>query len=363
MTIHSVYCRGQCMLGLFDASEGKLILSRVQGNSVCRMEPRVHGVKYEADGTDLRKEHDSVDLLALRRERNAKLIEAFGSQRRKRQLANARAGRVDATQVAAGDAMLNLIRSTGADPGRKEDVIQRHLADRNIPPHNPSGSSADEAYPFESIVPAAIRDSIATSLLEQAVSDPSMLDDVKHTFGKYVASRIHESSSFHATDDSHSQRVVCLAFLGHLLQLLTNPKRLFIRIKTDAGGIQSAAEGLRIPTSTLEGILGLFYTRESMDDGAKYVMDKRNRNLMLSWCLTLAIRAERESILPAFAFQKLVEELKMKSAEVANIFRELGCKTKRSNQSYLVSLLHHNPGEEHVTLATSFPALKLGARK
>ncbi len=351
------------MLGLFDKDKGKLTLSGVQGDSVCRMEPRIHGVKYEAGETDSRKENDSVDLLALRRERNAKLIEAFGSQRRKRQLANARAGRVDASQVAAGDAMLNIIRATESDPVRKEDVIQKHLADKNIPPHNPSGCSADEAYPFESIVPANIRDSVDTTLLHQALSDESVLGDVRQTFGKYVASRVDGSTSFHGSDDSFSERIVCLAFLGHLLQLITNPKRLFIRIKTDAGGIQSAAEGLRIPLSTLEEILQLFYTREPMDDGAKYVMDKRKRNLLLAWCLTLSIRAEPESILPAFAFQKLAEELKMKPADVANIFRELGCKTKRSNQSYLVSLLHHTPGEEQVTLAMSFPALKLGARK
>lgn len=351
------------MLGIFDQESGKLTLSGVRGDSICRMEPRIHGVKYDADGSDSRKENDTVDLLALRRERNAKLIEAFGSQRRKRQLANARAGRVDASQLTAGDAMLNIIRATESDPGRKEDVIQRHLAVKNIPPHNPSGTSADEAYPFESIVPQSIRDSINTSLITQAMSDPTVLGDVTHTFGKYVASRLDGSASFYGKDDSLSNRVLCLAFLGHLLQFYTNPKRLIIRVKTEAGGIKSAAEGLGIPTSTLEGILDLFYTRESMDDGAKYVLDKRNKNLMLTWCLTLAVRAEPDSVLPVFAFQQLSEGLKMKAVEVATIFRELGCKTKRSNQSYLVSLLHQNPGEEQVTLAMSFPALKLGARK
>lgn len=351
------------MLGVFDKKAGKLILSGVQGNAICRMEPRIRGVKYEADDMDSRKENESVDLAALRRERNAKLIEAFGSQRRKRQLENARAGRVDASQVAAGDAMLNIIRATQSDLANKEDVIKKHLAERNIPPHNPSGRSANEAYPFKSIVPASIRDSLDTSLITQALSDASIIDDVKQTFGSYVASRIENSSSFHGSDDAFPDRVICLAFLGHLLQIFTNSKRLLIRIQTDTGGIRSAAEGLKMPTSTLEGILSLFYTKETMEDGSKYLMDKRKRNLLLSWCLTLAIRAEPESILPSFAFQKLTEQLKMKPAEVANIYRELGCQTKRANQTYSVSLLHQKPGQDEATLGTSFPALKLGARK
>eukprot|EP00889_Picochlorum_renovo_P000523 jgi/Picre1/27553/NNA_000520.t1 len=155
------------------------------------MQPRIHTVSYEEDASMNREETATgSDLAELRRERNAKLIEAFGSQRRKRQLATAKAGRVDASQISAGDAMINIIRSTEADPGKREDVIKKTLADRNIPPHNPEATTPEDAYPFDSIVPRIIQDSIDTSLLTQALSDGSILGDVKQKFGKYVASRV-----------------------------------------------------------------------------------------------------------------------------------------------------------------------------
>lgn len=355
-------CIFRLLVGTFDPSAGRFTLSGVFGSSISRMEPRIQGVKYEADGTESRKEVDSSDLLTIRRERNAKLIEAFGSQRRKRQLANA--GKVDATQLSAGDAMLNIIRSTKSDPGKREDVIKTALSDRNIPPHNAAGTTADEAYPFNLIIPASVYDSIDSSLLVQALADRSILGDVRSRFGPYVASRVGGANTLNESAESFNDRIRCLAFLGHLLSFLTNPKRLLIRIQTDSGGISSVAEGLQMPASTLEGILGLFYSREDMEeDGTKYIMDKRKRNLLLAWCLVLAVRAEQDSFLPSFAFQNLTEQLKMKSAEVASIFRELGCQTKRANQSYAVSLLRQIPGEDPVTLDMSFPSLKLGGRK
>ncbi|KAI8112535.1 hypothetical protein M9434_003858 [Picochlorum sp. BPE23] len=352
------------MLGVFDRAAGRLTLSHVQSNGIIRMQPRIHTVSYEEDASMNREETATgSDLADLRRERNAKLIEAFGSQRRKRQLATAKAGRVDASQISAGDAMINIIRSTEADPGKREDVIKKTLADRNIPPHNPEATTPEDAYPFDSIVPRIIQDSIDTSLLTQALSDGSILGDVKQKFGKYVASRVGAASNFATTDDKLPNRILCLALLGHLLSLYTDGKRLIIRVKTDAGGIQATAQGLGIPTSTLEGILSLFYSREEMDDGTKYIMDKRKKNLLLAWCLVLAIRAEPDCLIPSFAFQILCEQLKMKPAEVASVYRELGCQTSRSRQSYQVTLLKQKLGQDPVTLDMSFPALKLGARK
>lgn len=365
LSFYDWVCRSShVMLGVYDRSSGRLTLSPVQSNSVIRMEPRIHNVSYEEDATMSRQGAVAgSDLAELRRERNARLIEAFGSQRRKRQLANAKAGRVDASQLSAGDAMINIIRSTEADPGKREDVIKKTLADRNIPPHNPEATTPEDAYPFDSIVPRNIQDSIDTSLLTQALSDGSILGDVKQRFGKYVASRVGAASNFATTDDKLPNRILCLALLGHLLSLCTDGKRLIIRVKTEAGGIQTTAEGLGIPTSTLEGILSLFYSREDMDDGAKYIMDKRKKNLLLAWCLVLAIRAEPDCLMPSFAFQILCEQLKMKPAEVASVYRELGCQTSRSNQSYQVTLLKQKLGQEPVTLDMSFPALKLGGRK
>ena len=168
------------MLGVFDQEKGKLTLSDIKSGAICRMEPRIHGIKYDASAQDAPKEDESNDLLALRRERNARLIEAFGSQRRKRQLANAQAGRVDGSQLGGGNAIINLIRSSksaATTTGTKEDVIKQSLANRNIPPHNPDATTAEDAYPFDSIVPAIVQDSIDTTLLKTALDGSKDAED------------------------------------------------------------------------------------------------------------------------------------------------------------------------------------------
>lgn len=373
--------RARLMLGVFDASKGKLTLSGVRGDTVCRLEPRIHGVKYEPAPKEAPKEDEANDLLALRRERNARLIEAFGSQRRKRQLANAQAGRVDASQIGGGNAIMNIIKSSesaAATAGSKEEFIRRALADRNIPPHNPEATTPDAAYPFDSIVPGVIRDAIDTSFLQRAVDSgdevPDTLSEVRRTFGSYVASRVGASSGFDAQDGALDSRFVSLAFLGHLIPFYTNPKRLIIKIQsgptadgTDGGGgVAGCAEGMKMAASTLEGILSLFYNRESSDgdDGpSKYVMDKRRRNLLLTWILTLAVRSEPSSVLPAHATKKLVEELRLKPAEVAAVFRELGMTPIRSGQSYSVRLLQGGQPGEQGTLEAAFPDIRMPRAK
>lgn len=292
-----------------------------------------------------------------------RLIQAFGSQRRKKQLHNAQAGRVDASQLTSGDAMLHLIRSTKADPGVRSDVIKESLSHRNIPPHNTKATTPDEAYPFDQIVPKIIRDSLDTSLLERACKDNSVLSEITKVLGPYVASRVAGSTLINVSSLSHLERTNCLVYLGYLLKFASDMGKLVIRVKTEQGGIQAVAEKFHMSTSLLEGILDLFYSREDLDDGSKYILDKTKRNLMLAWCLLLSVRAEPESTLPSFAFQTLCEQLKMKPVDVAAMFRELGCLTKRESNGYIVTLLKSSLHDEPKTLEDSFPPLKLGGKK
>ena len=356
-----------------------------------RMEPRIRGRKYVSNKLDDELQSAPGDAIELRRERNARyvtmlmdfdaqasedvpivycivlmvcrLIQAFGSQRRKKQLLNAQAGRVDASQLTSGEAMLHLIRSTKADPGIRAEVIKESLSHRNIPPHNSKATTADEAYPFDQIVPKIVRDALDTSLLEKACQDNSVLSEITKVHGPYVASRVAGSTLINSSSSSHLDRTNCLVFLGYLLKFASDMGKLVIRVKTEKGGIQVVAEKFHMTTSLLEGILDLFYSREDMDDGSKYILDKTKRNLMLTWCLLLAIRAEPESTLPSFAFQTLCDQLKMKPVDVAAIFRELGCLTKRAPGGYIVTLLKSSLDEDSKTLEDSFPPLKLGGKK
>ena len=68
-------------------------------------------------------------------------------------------------------------------------------------------------------------------------------------------------------------------------------------------------------------------------------------------------------MLPAHATKKLVEELRLKPAEVAAVFRELGMTPIRSGQSYSVRLLQDGQPGEQGTLEAAFPDIRMPRAK
>jgi len=312
---------------------------------------------------------------AERRERNARLVEEFGSQRRKRQLASAKAAQVDATQVSSGDAVLGLIATAGRNLGSRESVIAASLAHRNIPPHNPAAHTAEEAYRMEDIVPVSVADALEVRRLFPAATKPEYCSELRSSkaFGEgYVLSRLTVLDT--NDQDIREERARGLVLLGHLLKLLTGRQGAVVRGRPSDGGLAVAADRLRMAPSVLDFILDLFYTQESATaesselGDVRFVLSREKRGLMLAWALVLAIRIEPYCVLEPNAFEALSTELKMRAGEVALQFRELGCVTIRTTAGgggiagYKVSLMPAAK-EEEKTLADYFPALKLGAKR
>lgn len=362
-------------LGVYDKRTGTLQVAPVETARLLRMEPRARSLVYEVAGS---KDQASEAAAMERREHNARLVQEFGSQRRKRQLAAAKAAQVDANQVSAGDAVLGLLATAGKGTGTKEEVISASLAHRNIPPHNPKARTADEAYRTDDLVPPSVRDALEVRKLFPAENKPEYRSELRKskTFGEgYVLSRLHVLA---ATDtEVRETRARCLVFLGHLLKLLTGRQGSVLRSRSADGGLAVLADKLRMAPSVLDGILQLFYSREAGgDEGGdnRYILSKEKRGLMMAWALLLAVRAEPHSVMDPAAFQTLCDELKLKGGDLAGLYRELGCVTLRTSTGaaggpaagapktgYKVSLM---PGaEEEKTLADYFAPLKLGGKK
>ena len=163
-------------------------------------------------------------------------------------------------------------------------------------------------------------------------------------------------------------RAQCLVLLGHLLKLLT---RWGAVLKCKEGeGVAELAGKLQMAPSVLEGLLDLFYSRESGAEVLKWSLPKEKRDLMLGWALVLAVRAEAQSTLEVEPFRALVEELKMRPADVVARLRELGCaclpvssagEGAKRGSAYRVSLMP--PTDEPTPFGQRFPRLKLGGRK
>jgi DNA-directed RNA polymerase I subunit RPA49 len=346
-------------------------MAPVLGGRVIRMEPRVKGMTYKPIGsnstvTKLLEEHEPE--AAERAAKSRRLVEAFGSQRRLRQMRAGQAGRVEAQHVSGGNAVMGIVaNAAAASPLGKAELIAAVLSDKNIPPHNPSATSAEEAYKYDQIVPGSLRESLETALLAPAIDKQEYRRELvdNDTFGGYVPDRTPQLAACNHVIE-RDQRLRMLILLGHMLKLYTKFGSLRSR-----NGYKELAEKTKMGESVIEGLVELFYTRG--DEEGRWVLTKDKRSLMLSWMLVLAVRAEQNSVLDGAAFSALATQLKMRNGELMGRYKELGCMAASSKvaneegkmvQSYKIALLPPGSGsEERRTLAESFPALKLGARK
>ena len=351
-------------MGVFDRSTGDLKIAPLGGNRIVRMVPRSRNLQYgpKAKNAEPVKKLDAAEIKAA----NQRLVEEFGSQRRKRQLAAAKAGQVNAAMVSGGQSVLGLIANAGANVGSRDAVIKESLSkNRNIPPHHPEARTADEAYRLDEIIPSSLSDALEIKKLFPAENKADYRAELRKgkVFGDgYVLSRLPVLNTMDA--DAREGRARCLVFLGHLLKLITSANGNMIRIKPDES-ISGAADRLRMHSSVLEGILDVFYSRERSEFGDRYVLTKEKRNLMMGWVMVLAVRAEDQCVMEAPTLSAFATELKMRPADVATHFRELGCLTMRVNGtggSYKVSLMPPS-SDVNKTLGDYFPGLKLGAKK
>ncbi|PRW60044.1 DNA-directed RNA polymerase I subunit RPA49 [Chlorella sorokiniana] len=346
------------------SSSGRLELMPAEGGKILRMEPRVRGEQYAPRDTVTAIEPGRL------REANMRLVEEFGSQRRKRQLKAREAGKVEAAHVSAGGAVLGLIAGMGqAATMTKDEVIKTSLAHRNIPPHHPEATSAEEAYRADDLVPLSIRDSLEITKLFPAEDKPEYREQLKADgrFGAgYVLSRLAVLRTA-GSQEQREERCRMLALLGHLLKLQTPRWGV---LKSGAGGLEELAEKTKVAPSVLEGLLDLFYSEERGLEGAKYLLSKEKRSLMLGWILVLAVRLEQGCVLEPECLQALSDELKLRVLDVVARYRELGCvdipvsasKAEGGrSRGYRISLMPQSA--EPKTLADYFPALKLGGKK
>ncbi|KAI7844622.1 hypothetical protein COHA_001712 [Chlorella ohadii] len=299
------------------SSTGRLEVMPAEGGKILRMEPRVRGEQYAPRDTVTAIEPGRL------REANMRLVEEFGSQRRKRQLKAREAGKVEAAHVSAGGAVLGLIAGVGeAAAMTKDEVIKTSLAHRNIPPHHPEAATAEEAYRADELVPLSIRDGLEITKLFPAENKTDYREQLRSSgmFGDgYVLSRLGVLRSAGSTEQ-REERCRMLALLGHLLKL--QAPRWGV-LKSGAGGLEELAEKVKVAPSVLEGLLDLFYSEECGHEGAKYLLSKEKRSLMLGWILVLAVRLEQGCVLEPEALQALSEELKLRVLDVVARYRPL----------------------------------------
>eukprot|EP00951_Prasinocladus_malaysianus_P023760 scaffold203079_cov39-Prasinocladus_malaysianus.AAC.1 len=160
----------------------------IHSNAICRMEVRAHKADYTAD----KMFGDMTDT--ARSIQNKRLVDAFGSTRRRRQLETSEGARVDAERVGGGDAVAEMLAKAAmaaqAAGLTKSQVVARVTGQRNIPPHDLKATTGEEAYSLAAISPDGIK--LEYGKLLAAAEDAEALEALRNKgfVNSYVVSRI-----------------------------------------------------------------------------------------------------------------------------------------------------------------------------
>lgn len=346
----------QYVLGVYDKEDGTLQLVGTQGGQVCRVESHTNGVNYgraEGAGRDDadRRAEAEADIKA-RRAMSTRLVEAFGSTRRKRQLRAREEGAVRADKLLsaeAAEAALAAVNARAArEGGTREEVMTRVAARRNIPPHNPSATEPHKAYSIKDMVPDQCLKALNFKQLLKAADDPAVATTLteKRVVPEYILSRLPLLRAIPATDGgARVGKARVLALLSALLNLV-GQRGSALRVPQE-GGLDALSRSLRVGgRDVLEPLLELFYHKSSGDDGGEqWVRDSSKRELQVLYCLVLALDAEGWTMAGPQT-EALAEQLRMSLTDVAQRFRELGCSCTpvkgqeyKEGRSYQPSLL------------------------
>mmetsp|Transcript_36614 Transcript_36614/g.95091 ORF Transcript_36614/g.95091 Transcript_36614/m.95091 type:complete len:445 (-) Transcript_36614:154-1488(-) len=356
------------MLGVYNKEKGELKISNIADGSICRVEVRAPKADYTASGMF----GSATDV--SRTIQNKRLVDAFGSTRRRRQLETAEGARVSSEQVGASEAVLGMVTAMAKDAvvsgQSKEQVLARVTGTRNIPKHHLSATSGDAAYKMSEIVPEGMR--LEGGRLLSASEDSQVMDAMadKGFVHRYVVGRVPAllTPTEGASDKekkARKHRAKALSFLSSLLNLHSASK--FLKPKAAKGGIGALAKTARIPQDSMEPLMKAFYERSTGDNGEDvYLRSGPNSELLLSHICLAALLAEGCKM-SKDQFEELRLVLQMTPADLLSRFRELGAKGtpvslprvpgRPLTRTYHVSLL-----QDGSTLKDSLPGIKLGRR-
>lgn len=372
-------------LGLIDTA-GTMKYSRVEAQQVVRMEPRLRGVKYGNDPTpwaDNPIEGEGADVRLARKQATKRLVEEFGSTRRKRQLAEKDLAVVNPDSIDAPAQVTALLEAAHAkavaEGTTKADVLAAISASRNVPPHNADAKIGSDAYSLREIIPPSawhaldVKALVAAARLAaeapagttEGVLPKAEDGEAAIKLPQYVQSRQQLLIAPGLDKAELKRRAKTLGWLSALLMMYSDGK------PRASAGVPAYARQKHIQEDVLEALLELFYVRGEADSGGlAFSRTDVKKTLMLHYIFVTALLLEECSLQPA-EFDALRKQLKMKPADVAMRFRELGATatpTKafgeasdgQASKKYSVVLLPK--GAAGPTLEESFPAVKINRK-
>lgn len=360
-------------VGLYDKATGSIQLLPIQGGKVARMDVRLHGLEYGPSSVPASEEASTREEKMAQ---NKRLVDSFGSTRRRRQMAAREDGIVRTDKLASPETLTRELGKKTNEAERlgitKDKVMQSVTTERirNLPPHHVDARTFPEAYLIDEVIPAAARGCLREGLLLDAASQSHGKDSLANHRPPVPGYVLNRLSLLRDSDQGKARRrAQTLSFLSALFSLADG--RPQIHVNSGPGGLEAIAKSYGMHPDLLQELLDLFSTRSTDAEGRdKYERSSQQKELLISYILVLVQLLEGAGI-QAAEFEALRVQMKMSNQDLVLRFREIGSTcistTMKDNDEVRghgrVSSYNVFGLKEGKTLGESFPGIKMGARK
>ena len=361
-----------------DASdpEYELDVTPVGGGGIVDLQTRCHAQEYDAPVWDGAEDMNDP---GVRAKYNDRLLRAFSSAKRQRKVARIQAERrVDASSLAAPDAMrANLVAATAGELDARA-LAELASARRNIPAHDPNATNPHDAYPLRRFPLYALADRSRWKDLLAAAKKPSKLESLRangdvDSFVLDLVPRLDQTGS-----DAASQREAAkaLAFLDALLAFRSHKGAVSERRRkkrdADDGDARDASRDAddaekqsfvdddfvslswthdtKVDLVTQRAFIDAFMEQSRSDtpgEPRRFVRPKASSDLVTLHCILMTARVSGWTV----DVSALAKRLKMSVKDMTPLCRELGLTMGRA------------PGKKADGGGAAVAALKLDGEK
>lgn len=314
-----------------------LELIPIAGGRVIDMDVRLHQHNYT--------KHSKAELAdlsdpAVRAAINAKQLEAFASDKRKRLVNRMNAARkLDVSAIASPVQMEMHIADGAANVKTRAELVSEAGKTRNIPPHEATATEPSLAYPIESMPCYELFHKLRSKDLLAAVESGDVASDEKYEpLTKVLAARLVGGSKAELI-----KRAQLVLYADALCKMLGRDRIKEARAKEEEDGQKPVVppEHPFLFTKSenvdplLQGALIRSFMEEDMSsDVRQFIMAKHRKDLVILNVVLIALRVNNWSI----TFEEVRPHLKLDSKQMTAYVRQLGCKSVRGGKDPLWNL-------------------------
>lgn len=331
----SVGADSRTMLGIMKKTgEGEydLELIPIAGGRVIDMDVRLHKYNYTKH-----EKSENLDLEdpAVRAAINAKQLEAFASDKRKRQVNRLNAARkLDESSIAAPQAMEMQIKDAAANVKTRAELIVEAGKTRNIPAFEATATEPDLAYPIESTPCYELFHKLRYKDLLSAVESASVGEDEKY---EQITAMLAKNL-VGGTKAELNKKAQLILYADALCKLLARGDRIK-EAKAKEDGEKPTHPFLFTSADkvdpVLQGALIASYLEEDIASTVhQYVMPKQKKDLVRLHVILIALRVNGWKL----ELEELRTHMKIDAKEMMTYVRQLGCKSVSGGKNPVVKL-------------------------